>query len=144
MSVEEVLRLFVPGTPVPQGSKTAYVVGKRAVVADANGKALKPWRKTVTAAAVTALAGRPALRDEPVAVVLQFRFVRPKSVRREHPHVKPDIDKLARAVLDGLTDAGVWGDDSQVIDLHPTKAYAAEAGVLVRVGRYINEKGTTR
>lgn len=142
--VDETLRLFVPGVPVPQGSKTAFVVGKRAVVTDANAKALKPWRALVKAAAVEALHGREPLVDEPLVVSVEFRFVRPKSVRRELPHVKPDVDKLLRAVLDALTDAHVWGDDSQVVKAAAEKVYAPSAGVLVRVGRYINTKGTTR
>ena len=144
MIVDETLRLFVPGTPVPQGSKTGFVVGKRAVVTDANAKALKPWRALVKAAAVEALHGREPLVNEPLVVSLEFRFVRPKSVRRELPHVKPDIDKLTRSVLDSLTDAGVWGDDGQVTKTAAEKVYASSPGVLVRVGRYINTKGTTR
>jgi Holliday junction resolvase RusA-like endonuclease len=142
--VDETLRLFVPGVPVPQGSKTAFVVGKRAVVTDANAKALKPWRALVKAAAVEALNGREPLLNEPLVVSVEFRFVRPKTVRREMPHVKPDLDKLQRSVLDALTDARLWGDDSQVVKVAAEKKYADEAGVLIRVGRYINTKGTTR
>jgi Holliday junction resolvase RusA-like endonuclease len=144
VSVEEVLRLFVPGTPVPQGSKKAYVVGKRAVIVDDNAAVLKPWRAAVKAAAVEAWAGRPAMRDEALVVTADFRLIRPKTVRRPRPHVKPDVDKYLRAVLDALTDAAVWGDDGQVVKAVPEKNYADEAGVLIRVGRYINEKGTTR
>lgn len=144
MAVVEVLRLFVPGTPVPQGSKKAYVVGKRAVVVDDNAAVLKPWRAAIKVAAVEAWAGRPAMRDEALVVTCDFRLVRPKSVRRERPHKKPDVDKYLRAVMDALTDAAVWGDDGQVVKAVPEKNYADEPGVLIRVGRYINEEGTTR
>lgn len=144
MSVEEVLRLFVPGTPVPQGSKKAFVVGKRAVIVDDNAAVLKPWRAAVKAAAVEAWAGRPPMRDEALVVTADFRLIRPKTVRRPRPHVKPDVDKYLRAVMDALTDAAVWGDDGQVVKAVPEKNYADEAGVLIRVGRYTNEKGTTR
>ena len=49
--------------------------------------------------------------------------------------------KLARAVMDALTDAGVWTDDARVTDLRVVKDYPGEPvaqstpGVLVRVWR---------
>lgn len=121
---------FVPGTPVPQGSKTAYTVGKRAIVTDSNAKRLKPWRATVTEYAVCDVAF-----DVPVAVELTFQLARPQKPRFELPGVRPDIDKLSRAVLDGLTDAGVIRDDARVVDLHASKAYADQAGVWVKIRR---------
>lgn len=60
----------------------------------------------------------------PVSVRITFFIPHPKTVKRHMPTVPPDIDKLCRAVLDALTDAGVWADDSQVVDLGATKVYA--------------------
>lgn len=31
------------------------------------------------------------------------------------PTTTPDVDKLARVVLDGLTDGGLWRDDAQAV-----------------------------
>jgi Holliday junction resolvase RusA-like endonuclease len=48
-----------------------------------------------------------------------------KISKRAYPIVPPDLDKLARAVLDGIGQSEViWGDDSQVIELAATKVYA--------------------
>jgi Holliday junction resolvase RusA-like endonuclease len=127
--IAEALSFWVGGVPVQQGSKTVF--NGRAV--DSNQKLLRPWRAKVADAARAANAGRDPL-DGPVLVVLEFRFVRPKSVKRAHPTVKPDLDKLARAVLDSLTTARVYKDDAQVVSLWPTKVYGAEPGVRVRVG----------
>lgn len=43
------------------------------------------------------------------------------------PTGKPDYDKLARAVNDSLTSAGVWADDSQVIEATERKRWATDA-----------------
>ena len=124
---------FVPGVPQPQGSKTAYVRGGRAVIVDKNPALLKPWRESVARAAAATWVHRPALAG-PVRVEASFVLPRPASVRREFPHVRPDLDKLLRALLDGITDSGeVWGDDSQVVQVQTSKVYGEAPGVHVTV-----------
>lgn len=112
---------FIPGIPVQQGSKTGFVVGKRAIIADANGKKLKPWRATVTT-------HTPGLLtfDCPVYVELTFVMPRPQKPRFLLPAVQPDIDKLTRAVFDGITDAGLWKDDARVVRMLVAEEYASE------------------
>lgn len=132
------LDFFAGGEPVPQGSKNAYVRAGRAVLVDTNPR-LKPWRATVCAAAEAAIAdeGWETL-DEPCHVYLEFTMPRPKRPRWWVPAVKPDLDKLTRAVFDALTDAGVWRDDSRVVSMEVTKWYEDDAegavpGVWVEV-----------
>lgn len=135
--VVEVAAFWIDGVPQPQGSKTA---GKtkdgRPFVRDKNPAALKAWRKTIAAATRTVFAAVPQIEpDVPVIVHVEFRFVRGVTVKREHPTVRPDTDKLCRALLDGIGDAGnAWGDDSQVVTLRGHKVYADRAGALVRIG----------
>ena len=66
---------------------------------------------------------------------LAFYFSRPKSVsykKRPDHTVKPDIDKLIRAVLDALT--GIfYADDAQVDELYVTKMYGDPPRVEVEV-----------
>ncbi len=125
------LSFVVPGKPVQQGSKTVF--NGRAV--DSNQKRLKPWRAAVAAeASAEALSRGVETLEGPVAVVIEFRFERPKTVRREWPAVQPDVDKLERAILDALTDARVFRDDAQVVVLKGTKVYAEAAGAHVSVG----------
>lgn len=123
---------FVAGTPIPQGSKTAYVVKGRAVIADANRAKLKPWRAEVARVAEATWGDRAPLAGA-VRVEAVFVFERPKSARRPHPSVKPDADKLTRALLDGVTDAGCWADDSQVTQLDIEKVYGTAPGVHVSI-----------
>lgn len=118
------LVVTVSGTPAPQGSKKH--VGNGRMVE--SSKALRPWRKHVTET-VTASLGDWELTKDPIKVRISFELQRPESVSnpkrknwREHPTVKPDVDKLARAILDSLTGV-VYVDDSQVIKLTVEKRY---------------------
>lgn len=139
------LRMYIPGKPVPQGSKR-WLPGGRMIEANQN---LRPWRSTVTMYARQAMAAKQEMGfplTGPVTVVMDFTFARPKAHygtgRNEgkvkdnaplyHPSV-PDLDKLIRAVHDGMTDAGLWVDDSQVTSLHASKVYAHQPGVTVEV-----------
>ncbi len=135
MPVVQVFEFHVDGPPVQQGSKTAYIRGGRAMVTDQNQKTLRPYRERVSYAAGQAYRGEQL--EGAVVIVLEFSFVRPKSVRRDRPFVKPDIDKLQRSVLDALTDSGVIRDDAQVTKITAEKVYAESAGVHVRVGQYL-------
>jgi Holliday junction resolvase RusA-like endonuclease len=113
----------VYGTPTPQGSKVAY--GRRVV--DANAERLKPWRESVKQAALTACEGRLPL-EGPLDVAVTFYLPRPASAPKRviWPAKKPDVDKLLRAAMDGMTDGGVWGDDAQVVRVVATKRFAGD------------------
>jgi Holliday junction resolvase RusA-like endonuclease len=79
---------------------------------------------------VTARAVEAARADEwetvdgPVEIEVRFRLPRPKSRPEDVWHaVRPDVDKLVRAVLDALSSARLWRDDSQVAYLRVWKRY---------------------
>lgn len=135
---------FVAGTPVPQGSKSA-AIGRdgRVHVYEKLGKRLKVWRDVVTIVAKSERKGAPPLQGA-LGVSLMFHVKHPvKGARREHPMGVPDLDKLVRGVLDALTHARIWVDDSQVCELHATKLYAArpkgETGVWIGVSQLHTE-----
>lgn len=112
------IEFFVPGAPAPQGSKKH--VGRGILIE--SSKAVGPWRERV---ALAAHAHTERLLTGPVGVRLHFVLPRPKSARKgvEITIKRPDVDKLARACLDALTDV-VIHDDAQVVDLHATKRLA--------------------
>ncbi|MBC7594563.1 MAG: RusA family crossover junction endodeoxyribonuclease [Kineosporiaceae bacterium] len=86
---------------------------------DQNAKNLKPWRHTVATHA-----DRGVTFDCPVSVELTFVMPKPKRPRWTTPATKPDIDKLERAMLDGLTDGGLIADDARVVRLLAVLEYA--------------------
>ncbi len=113
--------ITVRGIPAAQGSKR-HVGGGRMVEMS---RAVGPWREAVRAETQRAMNGTGPLTG-PVEVLATFVLPRPKSLpgRVVHPAKRPDLDKLARALLDGLTEGGAWADDAQVIRLNAWKVYA--------------------
>jgi len=118
----------VPGVPAGQGSMKTY--GRGVLVHDSSRT--QPWRDRVAWAARAVHQGAPW--DGPLVVTLCFRLPRPQSApkRRVLPDRKPDVDKLARAVLDALTGI-VWTDDARVCRLVATKTYDPTPGLSVHV-----------
>lgn len=83
----------------------------------------------------------------PATLEVVFYMERPATItvsKRPHPVLPPDIDKLVRAVGDALSDARVWGDDSQVVKLVAFKRYADnhEQGAFISVST-LDENETT-
>lgn len=135
-----VVRFSVHGDPVAQGSKRH--VGGGVMVESA--KNLKPWRQEVVAAAREVPMEDPLLG--PVRVDIRFRFRRLdshfgtgknaatlKSSAPDYKKTKPDLDKLARAILDAIVTAGVLRDDAQVAVLVCEKRYAPTPGAVVEI-----------
>jgi len=124
-----VIAFTVPGRAATQGSHRVRHVrrgprrGQAVVVPD--HPALYSYRAAVAAIAARALrgAGKKRLDAGPVKLRLAFVLERPKSVRgRALPCVRPDLDKLARAVLDALSGV-LYRDDGQVVELRLEKLY---------------------
>jgi Holliday junction resolvase RusA-like endonuclease len=130
--------MTIHGAPAPQGSKVAFSRkgSRKVVMLEQTRKTLDPWRRAVTLQARRQYR-RPVPLDVPLSVGMMFVLARPRTVRRPHPSVTPDLSKLVRAVEDALTDAGVWRDDALVVRYHELeKRYAAageEPGVRVSI-----------
>ena len=130
-------RCFIKGDPKPKGSKRAFVVKGRPVLVEGN-KDTRSWEfllaETFNAKLESVEDWIPAPFADAVEVTLVFQLRRPKAAKkRPWPHVRPDVDKLCRAVLDALVRAGVIRDDCQVVGLCAEKRYADVPGVQVEV-----------
>ena len=136
--VTAALEFFCPGLPKAKGSPDIlrnrrtgrpFVREKRPVVA---------WGHTVAAAArasVRERAGAFERLEGPVSVLILFDMPRKKTAPKrtdrcaELAAVKPDLDKLIRAVLDGLSLSGVvYRDDAQVVEVYAVKQVLPAAG----------------
>lgn len=127
------IEIIVRGTPAPQGSKRH--VGNGRMIE--SSKAVGPWREAVRAETQRVMGDFPSVC--PVKIVVWFYLSRPKGHYRtgrnahllrdgapDRPAGTPDLDKLVRAVLDGLTAGGAWKDDGQVVTLIAAKLYATD------------------
>lgn len=140
MAAMSEISFAVRGLPVAQGTARAFVAGGKARIAtDANrtNTPLGAWRGSIASAAAEAMGADPAWLG-PVTVTVYFVFPRPAShylpangrrpepeLRLDAPHFhtgKPDIDKLERALLDGITNV-VVRDDSQVAGVLKWKVF---------------------
>ena len=120
----------VLGAPAPKGSMVAFM-GKHGLVTKHDSTRLAAWTRAVGWAARAARVPL-APAGTPVRIAVTFQFAQPKRPVREHPTVRPDADKLARALLDALTGVA-YEDDSQVVRLEIFKVYGPDAQTTVQV-----------
>jgi len=125
----------VYGTPIPQGSLRGFVsrgAGPTRVLLTSDNTKTEPWRQDVAAQAIKA--GVSMIASGPVGLHCVFHLPRPKSrpKRCTHPDVRPDLDKLVRAILDALTSIA-FRDDAQVCELSAIKCYTDRAGADITV-----------
>lgn len=142
--------MFVPGVPRPQGSKDPYARPGGGVNLVESARGLKAWRRAIVEACQDNEGAPRAVFARGVPVRLECVFVMPRTSRHPKtpgrptpPHtVKPDGDKLLRAVCDALTMAGVVWDDGQIDDHGVRKRYALigePTGVHITVHTSIEE-----
>lgn len=115
--------IIIPGEPIPQGSKS--VNRRTGRMFDANSR-LKAWRKEAGVALqlyTGTYFGAWEPFDGALHIDVTFYLPRGKTVTRELPSVKPDLDKLQRALGDVLTIAGIIADDARITRWSPRKRY---------------------
>ena len=127
------LAFFACGTPKGQPRGRAVRRGAHAGIYDPG--TADNWKLSVRAAAKELWDRQPF--QGPIRVSITAFFPRPKShfytgkragIKRddapEYHTGKPDRDNLDKAILDALTNAGIWKDDAQVCAGCISKRYA--------------------
>ena len=133
------LSVFVCGDPKGQPRPRAFARNGKAGVYDPG--TAEGWKGLIANAVKPHLPESPI--TGPLSVELYFFIRRPKShfkkdkIKHDAPiwcEKKPDADNFAKAVLDCLTQIGFWKDDSQVVTLFISKAFAdSRVGCLIEV-----------
>lgn len=126
-----IVEFEILGDPAAQGSKTRMPNGAMLEGGSPEARAKhRSWRTAVAEAArdVAAHDDVPAPLDGPLCLDVTFRFAmpasRPKHVRAIGcgPKVSaPDLDKLIRALGDGLQAGGLVRDDARICEIVANK-----------------------
>ena len=112
------ITVWVPGKPETQGSTRCFTPqGSRKPVIVHDNPRLEAWRTAVTFVVKHAT----------------------HKVRWDTPLVKPDLDKLQRAIGDALGN-GILKDDSRIVHWDVWKRYGTEPGVKLTLTR-LTQKG---
>jgi crossover junction endodeoxyribonuclease RusA len=122
----------VEGRCATKGSANSFIDPRtgRKVWKASNAK-LSAWTKDCRKAA---MAAKVPLVYKPhgVRMSVTVEFVKPKTAKQVVPSVKPDADKLLRAIFDALTGVA-YADDSQVVSVALVKQYGPSERVIVEV-----------
>lgn len=163
MTDPRTITFTVLGRPQPAGSKRAITnrhTGRVHVIDAAKGS--RAWKQEIAGEARRALVEATEgdqlapLLTGPLRVHLCFVVGRPRShygtgrnadklkdSAPAFPAVRPDVDKLSRAVLDGMT-GSVYRDDGQIVSKVAVKEYGELERVTVSVTPLIATVGGWR
>lgn len=136
MELKTILEVMVAGEPQSKGSLKAIPAknkdGTLRIAMKNDNPKTKEWQDLMSFHAASEMRGGPPW-EGPIVINAYFRLTRPKThymakgkLRNDLiiEHVdKPDLDKLARCVLDALTGIA-YVDDCQVVTLVSTKCYS--------------------
>lgn len=121
------LRLEVPGPAVGAARPRVVRLPNGASHTFIPDKSVK-WEERCRQIAVVSWGDEPL--DEPVRLVVRVLASRPKRLRRRadprsemHAACKPDLDNVCKLVMDALTLARVWTDDTRVAELVASRRY---------------------
>ena len=130
----QMLTFYVNGQPVAQPRHRIASRGRFATAYIPRSHAIHAWKWAVEEAAreQAERVGWVPVKGEPLSVVMQFYFRQPKSNRSPHHVQRPDMDNLAKAVLDALHGIAFL-DDACVVGLRLQKEWASQSGLLVEV-----------
>lgn len=113
------------GRPAPKGSRIAARTKAGKGYTYPASKFEQPWINEVRDATKNVMRHHAQI-PPPYIVDLTIRVPRPKDYRSSPWPVAHDLDKLARAVVDGLVKGGAMSDDRHVVALYARKEYAAD------------------
>lgn len=129
------------GEPMPQPRPRAFKTPSGQVrVYDPS--TAEGWKSQIAVAAKPFVPFPPW--EGPISIEVQFRFSRPKNHFKSNGDLKSnapywrsgrkDLDNCLKAVMDALTNIGVWKDDGQVVILNASRIYDhASPGATITV-----------
>ena len=132
--MSQMLTFYVNGEPIAQPRHRIASRGRFATAYIPKGHAIHAWKYAIEEAAreQAERIGWVPVKNEPLVVLMQFYFKQPRSNKTRHHVQRPDLDNLAKAVLDALHGIAFL-DDACVVDLRLRKEWASQSGLEVEV-----------
>lgn len=125
--MNEPLEFIIHMTPVPKGRPRF-----------ANGIVYTPQETVLFESAFRAFSRKYKPYEPligPLDIDLEFHFVKPKSSKRIHHTVRPDIDNLQKAVTDAMNNL-FYKDDAQIIRVRATKFYSEKEFIRIVIKEF--------
>lgn len=128
------LSFFVQGCPKPQPRPRSFARKLSNGITTArmyDAGTAEGWKSCIADQVRRSFSGEQF--TGPLRVALAFRFARPgghtgtRGLKPSAPSShcqRPDVDNLAKAVLDCLTTLQVWADDDQIVEMTVSKRWA--------------------
>lgn len=116
--------------PTPRARHRAFSVGGKIISSTYNPKEYTEYLKVLKGDFKEQFDFSEYI-EVPVAVFIVVTLKRPKTTKLPHP--KPDVDNFAKGVLDAMTQAELWSDDTLVRRLHVSKQWGDEDSITVEV-----------
>ena len=124
--------MFVPGVPIPQPRPRITVRGRHGVAYVPKDHPIHEWRKKIADRMRREMGTCAPVSGVSLHVVMEFYLPQPVSNKKPLPIVRPDLDNLAKAVLDAGNGV-IWRDDSQVTTLATSKRWHDKPGVWLEI-----------
>lgn len=140
-----IFQTFVHGIPKAQPRPRAFhSQGKTRVFTPGTAEA---WKASIAVACGPAIGS--FLDHQPVSISITLYLPRPRHHFRSNGLLKdtaplfhtskPDVDNLAKAVLDCLSHIGIWSDDAIIAHLSVRKEYGREIGARICISNELSE-----
>jgi len=127
------MTFVVEGPPATKGSTVSLWSAGGRILTHTDSPRLAAWTRAVQ---WSAKAARVPCVPKPGGVRIEAccSYLAPRAPAGAYPTRPPDVDKVARALLDALTGIA-YVDDAQVVELLISKRYGAEAAITITIAQ---------
>jgi Holliday junction resolvase RusA-like endonuclease len=143
------LKFLLPLDPPPSNQAALRILktrdGRQFIGKTAKSSA-KKWSNDATLLLKSYYKGAPI--DKAVQVYIEFNYAhtiesakvaKREGIERVPKATRPDLDNLAKLILDSIVQAGILKDDSLIVELAMSKVYTDKSYIVIGIDDYAAE-----